>query len=319
MRIMLWSLLALNGVAALLWIVGVSVPPASRPAVAPPTLTAKRLELLSELPSPPARLAAPDDALPPPIAPTDEAMPAAARDGDAPQADAASTPAVGVAPAPSDAPVAATGASGAAASTQVDTGASAVGAASPSPPAVNEPPPAPKQVPPLAQAPENAAPVPVGAEPSPNAAAAAPGAGATCFRTAEFASDAKERVEAALRAAGFGQAKLKSSVRPHYWVYWSGTPGAAAGVEQALKTAGVRDWYRVGGAREAVLSLGVYGQADGARRRQSQLAAKGVETTVAERYAAAARLRWQISASPAAVESAQAVLQRQGVSLAPCP
>jgi hypothetical protein len=142
--------------------------------------------------------------------------------------------------------------------------------------------------------------------------------GPACFRTAAFAPDAQQRVEAALRDAGFEQAVVKSTLRPRYWVYWTGAPGAAAGVEQALKAAGARDWYRVGGAREATISLGVYGQVDGARRRQRQLAAYGVEAKVKERYAAQARLRWQVSASPVAVETAQEALKRQGVGLEAC-
>ena len=101
MKIMLWSLLALNGVAALLWMAGVTVPTTARPQAPPPALAAQRLELLSELPVPPARLAESDDELPPSIAPTDGPTPAIAPD--TPQADAA---------APSDAPVAATGAAG---------------------------------------------------------------------------------------------------------------------------------------------------------------------------------------------------------------
>lgn len=309
MKIMLWSLLALNGVAALLWMAGVTVPATSRPQAPPPALAAQRLELLSELPVPPARLAESDDELPPSIAPTDGPTPAIVPD--TPQADAAAAPAPASAAAPSGAPVAATGAAGGeAASSPV------AGVESP----VEVTPPAPQAAPPpadVAQPSQNSPPADASAPPA-DAVAVAPGTAPTCFRTPEFAPDARERVEGALRGAGFEQVALKSSVRPRYWVYWSGTPGAAGQVEQALKTAGVRDWYRVGGGRDATISLGVYGQMDGARRRQRELAAKGIQATVGERYAAQARLHWQVTAPAAAVESARAQLERQRVSLKAC-
>lgn len=304
MRMLVWVLLALNGVAAVLWGLGFSVPATSRPESPQPTLSAKRLELLSELPSPPARLDVQEEALPPPLALADTPLAAPADQAPADEAAGAPTPAP-VSPAaapPADASVATV---------------AAPTVAVPAPTAASEDPEPTKP----AATPVNEAPVAEAATATPATRPAAPieaPDGPACFRTAAFAPDEQQRVEAALREAGFEQALVKSMLRPRYWVYWSGAPGAVAGVEQALKAAGVRDWYRVGGAREATISLGVYGQVDGARRRQRQLAANGVEAKVRERYAAQARLRWQISASPAAVETAREALKRQGVGLEAC-
>lgn len=322
MRMLLWVLLALNGVAAVLWGLGFSVPATSRPEAPQPTLSAKRLELLSELPSPPARLDVQEDVLPPPLAladtppaaPADDAAagaltpapvsPAAAPPEDTSVVKAASPAGDGLPPTESAAPSQSDAAVAPTAADQAPTVVSEESAPTkPAATAVNEAP-----VVKVATATQAAGPA---------AAIEAPD-GPACFRTAAFAPDAQQRVEAALRDAGFERALVKSTLRPRYWVYWSGAPGAVAGVEQALKAAGVRDWYRVGGAREATISLGVYGQVDGARRRQRQLAANGVEAKVRERYAAQARLRWQISASPVAVETAQEALKRQGVGLEAC-
>ena len=312
MRIMIWSLLALNGMVAALWLSGATVPVVSRPAASPPALTAKRLELLSELPSPPHRLGAQNDERPQQAATAlQESSPAAANG-----AAQFSTPVESAAP--EDSP----GAAEAAPRAQ-DTPPPAM-SGSPASLSAGAGDPVAQQMPPQPiKSASAAAPGPAAVD-TPAAPSTAPAAadvepdGAACFRTAEFAPDARERIAAALQEAGLRPADLKSSVRPRYWVYWSGAPGAATNVERALKAAGLKDWYRVGGAREATISLGVYGQAAGARRRQSQLAARGVEAAVAERYAAAARLRWQVNASTAAVESARAELEGAGVRLESC-
>ena len=281
MRIMLWSLLALNGVAALLWMAGVIVPAASPQAVPPPTLTAKRLELLSELPSPPARLATHEDALPSSFASPDAPLPAPPQDALPGETGDVRGPAI--ASASSDTAVGEAAASnGASGSSQTD-GAVPVTESVPQPQqSISAALPASESAPAGVSGQPESAKVspPAGAQGAVAQSAAAP-TSESCFRTAEFAPDARERVEAALSAAGFEKVELLSSVRPRYWVYWSGAPSAATGVEQALKTAGVRDWYRVGGAREATISLGVYGQAEGAQRRQSQLAAIWIPCLVA--------------------------------------
>lgn len=317
MRLMLWSLLALNGVAAALWLAGVTVPAASRPAAPPPALAAKRLELLSELPSPPPRISTADDGLPQSPGPslwesTPAAPETAAPPDDAPQAPkveddpgtAVAVPRVddAVAPSPS------------ASSAPPSAGATEPAALAPAPK------PEPKPIEPVATTVPAPATVAAPAAPSgTSTAAAGMPDGVACYRTAEFAPDARERIAGALQKAGLAPADLKSSVRPRYWVYWSGGPGAVGGVEQALKAGGVKDWYRVGAQPAMIISLGVYGQADGARRRQRELAAKGVEATVAERYAQAARQRWQVKASAASVESARATLAGAGVRLEACP
>lgn len=322
MRLMLWSLLALNGVAAALWLAGVKVPAASHPAVPPPALTAQRLELLSELPSPPPRLGAQDDALP--QAPSPESTPAAVE-------TVAPSPLAPEVPKPEG--VVATNMPAPAVEEALPPPVSASPPVSGMEPAAakaataTEPKPEPKPIVPAPLvaptapevAPAPATPqTPTSKSGKPATASDAPDRVA-CYRTTEFAPDARERVEAALQKAGLTPADIKSSVRPRYWVYWSGAPAAAGEVEQALKAAGVKDWYRVGGGREATLSLGVYGQADGARRRQRELAGKGIQAAVAERYATQARQRWQVKTSPAAVESARATLASAGVRLEACP
>lgn len=319
MRLMLWVLLALNGVAAALWLAGVKVPAASHPAAEPPALSAKRLELLSELSSPPPRLGAQDDAMQQsPQALSRESTP------DADETGAQATAAAPEAPKSEDAVAAVTSALAIdkAVPPPVDGSGPAAAPAQPAPepqpvpkPATPEPPIAPTAA--VAPAPAAAqAPAVLGGEPA--TAAEAPDRVA-CYRTTEFAPDARERVEAALQEAGLTPADIKSSVRPRYWVYWSGAPAAAGEVEQALKAAGVKDWYRVGSGREATISLGVYGQMDGARRRQRELAGKGIQAEVAERYAPQARQRWQLKATRSTVESAKATLARAGVRLEACP
>lgn len=325
MRLMLWSLLALNGVAAALWLFGITVPGTSRPAAEPPALTARRLELLSELPSPPPRLGAQGEALSQP--------PEALSPQSTPLADATATPPAAAPDVPESADVGA-----------VDTPApaadDAVLAAAPVSPPVNgtEAPAAKKAPAPQPQPESKPEPTPVAAASPVATVAATPvaaqnppapgGESATagdapdrvaCYRTAEFAPNAKERIEATLQKAGLTPTDLKSSVRPRWWVYWTGAPAAADHVEQLLKAAGVKDWYRVSSGRETTLSLGVYGQVEGARRRQQELAVKGIQATVAERYAAQARQRWLVRAPSAAVESARATLASGGVQLEACP
>ncbi|MGE0810472.1 MAG: hypothetical protein AB7N69_07630 [Immundisolibacter sp.] len=324
MRLMLWSLLALNGVAAALWLAGVTVPAASRPAAPPPALAAKRLELLSELPSPPPRIGAQDDALPQSPAPAlSQSAPAAAEGaappGDAPQATKVEDdPDTAVAVPPVDDGVAPAPPAPSASSAPPSAGATEPAALPPAP----KPEPTPESTPIKPAATAVPAPATVAAPATPSGtsrAAAGTPDGVACYRTAEFAPDARERIAGALQTAGLAPADLKSSLRPRYWVYWRGAPGAVAKVEQALKSGGVKDWYRVGATPDVIISLGVYGQAEGARRRQRELAAKGVEATVAERYAQAARQRWQVKASAASVESARATLVGAGVRLEACP
>lgn len=283
MRIVIWALVGLNAIAAVLVAAGFALPAASPPEPPGPAPSATRLELLSELPSPPARL--------------DELAEAAPPLGDSPGFPDAtpSEPA-----SPPEAPATAKLAAG-----------------SEPPPLAQSPGSAPKPDP-KADAP---APVADSKPASPSAPASAlPDQNApACFRTAEFAPDAKPRIEGSLHAAGFEQVAVRSTNRARYWVYWSGERGAADGIEQALRAAGVKDWYRAGGGAGATISLGVYGQADGARLRQRQLAAKGVEADIAERYPPQARLRLQITAPPSAVEAAMGGLTRDGVRLEPCP
>jgi hypothetical protein len=311
MKIVLWWLLALNGLAAAVWLSGFDWPAASRPEPAAPTLAAKRLELLSELPSLPPRI--------------DEQSEMSAHRGDGPDA---------VAQPVTEPPVPETSAADAPGAT-TDT-------APPAPPVPGAP-----QGEPLADA-ASAAPQAATEGPETASAPAMPSAalddGATastpsalgttsvtdanvaaeqdapvCHRTAAVAPEAKDRIGAAVRGAKLGEPVLKSSLRPRYWVYWSGASADASSVEEALKAAGVKDWYRVGGASKAMISLGVYGQDERARRRQRELAAKAIQATVEQRYPATARLRWQITARPSSVAAAAADLARAGVRLERCP
>jgi hypothetical protein len=312
MKIVLWWLLALNGLAAAVWLSGFDWPAASRPEPAAPTLAAKRLELLSELPSLPPRI--------------DEQSEMSAHRGDGPDA---------VAQPVTEPPVPETSAADAPGAPTTDT-------APPAPPVPGAP-----QGEPLADA-ASAAPQAATEGPETASAPAMPSAalddGATastpsalgttsvtdanvaaeqdapvCHRTAAVAPEAKDRIGAAVRGAKLGEPVLKSSLRPRYWVYWSGASADASSVEEALKSAGVKDWYRVGGASKAMISLGVYGQDERARRRQRELAAKAIQATVEQRYPATARLRWQITARPSSVAAAAADLARAGVRLERCP
>jgi hypothetical protein len=91
MRTMLWLLLLLNGVAALVWMAGFSLParPVAEPAA--PTPSAKRLQLLSELPAPPQRL----DSLPlDGVMAADLTDPGSAIEADTPAPEPAAAPVV---------------------------------------------------------------------------------------------------------------------------------------------------------------------------------------------------------------------------------
>jgi hypothetical protein len=274
MRTLVWLLLALNVAAAALGIAGFTWPATSPPAEPPTAADAKRLQLLSELPTLPPRLGGP--------------AAAELTGGEV----AITPPASAPAPSPADASV----------------------------PVVQSapPPPAPASVaPPPPSSTEAAnAPSEVGAAPG----VAADGAG--CFRTAVLGADAYQAGGAALREAGFGEPVLhpEGSARARYWVYWDGTAVELEAVEARLKSAGVRDWYRTRGPDGATrLSMGVYGQADGARRRQRELAAKGVQTAIGESFRPPARLRWTVTATAAAVADARERLHAKGVSLEACP
>lgn len=321
MKILLWLLLALNALVAAVWLSGFSLPAKPPLEAQLPTLTAKRLELLSELPALPARLdAQPGDAFSGVAGPDLATAASTSPDGDAPQtATSSGAPAPGSLPSIEPTPAAVLPAEPPPTATPAATLAIA--------PAV------PVAAPPAATAP--AAP-PDGAHPSdvPQAGTSSPAAAATsaataglqadatdtpaCYRTAAAAPDANRRTGEALREAKLGEPVLKSKGRPRFWVYWSGPADAVAGVEERLKAAGVKDWYRVGGA-DPMISLGVYGQADGARRRQRELAAKAIQSRIDERYPPQARSHWQIMTLPAAVEAAKADLERRGVRLAACP
>lgn len=154
------------------------------------------------------------------------------------------------------------------------------------------------------------------------AAADTPAPAPSCYRTAPLGTDAYEDAGNALRASGLGEPRLQppARVRERYWVYWSGSAEQIGEVEARLKAAGLRDWYRQRGAGgELRLSLGVYGQLDSARRRQRELAARGIQAQISPRYPPQTRLRWVITAMPSAVEAARPRLQAQGVNLEPCP
>lgn len=328
MKILLWSLLALNGLAAALWLSGFSLPATPRPEPAAPTLTAKRLELLSELPSLPPRIdaqsaqSAPSEAGPQAADPSVTAPPAA-------ETSAANAP---------DAPAAADTAPPATPASEGPVPAPAVAERNTPPPENAAPPPAPapaaapvSDVPEVASAPAATPPAVADGNAADAGSAALPATpeakanvtaeqdAPVCHRTAAVAPEAKDRIGAAVRDAKLGEPVLKSSLRPRFWVYWTGAPAKAAGVEAALKAAGVKDWYRVGGASQATISLGVYGQVEGARRRQRELAAKAIQASIDERYPAQAQLRWQITARPSAVAAAAADLALARVRLERCP
>lgn len=269
MKTLVWLLLALNVVAAALGIAGFALPAAAPPAEPPAAPDARRLQLLSELPTLPPRLD----------------VPAAAEltGGEV----AITPPAIAPVPAAAD---------------------------SSAPVEQSVPPTAPVD---MASAADNS-----GAEPDTAPGDTTDSTTARCFRTAVLGAEAYQASGVALREAGFGEAALRAEggARPRYWVYWDGKAAELEAVEARLKSAGARDWYRTRGPDGATrLSMGVYGQADGARRRQRELAAKGVQAAIAESYRPPARLRWTVTATAAAVADARGRLNAKGVSLEACP
>lgn len=286
MRTMLWLLLLLNGVLALVWMAGLSVP--ARPMAEPtaPTPSAKRLQLLSELPAPPQRL----DSLPlDGVMAADVTDPGSAVEVDTPAPELVAAPAVEPSVVTLTAPV----------ETATEPGAPKLALP------VTETAPSTKLGP---SAPDTATPPPADV--------------AVCYRTAALAGDAYEAAGALLRQVGLGEPVLQPQdrARSRHWVYWTGAADAATQVEERLQAAGVRDWYRLRAADGTVrISLGVYGQADGARRRQRELAAKAIQTQISERYAPQARLRWTVTATAAAVAAASDGLRAQGLQLEACP
>lgn len=303
MRTVSWVLLALNGLLAMVCVAGFSLPPAPIAELPAPAPSAKPLQLLSELPVLPPRL----DSLPA----ADEPWPGAPQVGDLPLDE----------PPPVQIPIAepqiATSTSLPAArslgpvAVQVDTQAETAAPGSPpAPEPVSTKPPATASAPPVEVTPASITAGPPVAD------------GAVCYRTAALGGDAYEAAGQALRDAGLGEPVLQPQdrARPRHWVYWTGAADEQAGIEERLKAAGVRDWYRLRAADGMVrISLGVYGQADGARRRQRELAAKGIQTQISERYTPQARLRWSFTAQAAAVAAARDSLQGQGVRLEACP
>jgi hypothetical protein len=280
MRTLVWLLLALNVAAAALGIAGFRLPAASPPPEPAASPNARRLQLLSELPTLPPRLDGP--------------AAAELTGGEV----AITPPASAAAPAPGDAPASAP---------------------------VVESVPLPRE--PASSALPTPSPTETASAPGDTGAAAAvpgdvaEGASARCFRTGVLGVDSYQAGGAALREAGFGEPVLRpeGGARPRYWVYWDGAAADLEAVEARLKSAGGRDWYRTRSPDGATrLSMGVYGQADGARRRQRELAAKGVQTAVAESYRPPARLRWTVTATAAAVASARERLLAKGVSLEAC-
>lgn len=291
MRTMLWLLLLLNGVLASLWMAGFSVP--ARPVAEPtaPTPSAKRLQLLSELPAPPQRL----DSLPlDGVMAADVTDPGSAAELDMQPPDVAAgnllaAPVIEPSIVTLTAPVETT--------------------AEPSAPQLALP------------VTETAPSTKLGPS-TPDMATPPPADAAVCYRTAALAGDAYEAAGALLRQVGLGEPVLQAQdrARSRHWVYWTGTADAATQIEERLQAAGVRDWYRLRAADGTVrISLGVYGQADGARRRQRELAAKAIQTQISERYAPQARLRWTVTATAAAVAAASDSLRAQGLQLEACP
>lgn len=282
MRKLPWLLLALNGVVAGLWLAGFAVPPSA--PLAPPSLapSAKSLQLLSELPSLPPRLDAPPPSPNDPVSPQTVAPSGAADDGPGALAQQA------VASEPH--------------------GEQAAVETPPSPVAPVVP----------AQEASSQLATPAAAD----APASGVAQGPVCYRTPELGGDAYEAAGRALREAALGDPVLQpqSGARARYWVYWEGSAAQVEAVEARLKAAGIRDWYRLrGNGGKSLLSMGVYGQQDGAQRRQSQLAAKDVPTQISARYRPQARLRWTVTTTAAAVQAARDRLQAQGVVLDSCP
>ncbi len=301
MRTVLWVLLALNGMLAVVWLAGFSLPPQPVAELTVPAPSAKPLQLLSELPALPPRL----DTLPA----DDGISPGAAQEGDVPpdEPPAVQIPITEPQIAQSTSLPAARSPEPVAAVVESTAEAAARGSPPPAKPTPAKPPAAVEPAPPV-----EVTSAPILADPPV----------AVCYRTAALAGDAYEAAGQALRGASLGEPILQPQdrARPRHWVYWTGAADEQAGIEERLKAAGVRDWYRLR-APDGMLriSLGVYGQADGARRRQRELAAKGIQTQISERYTPQARLRWTFTAQAAAVAAARDSLQSQGVRLEVCP
>ncbi len=295
MKKILWLLLILNGLAGAAWLAGFSLPSKPTAQQAAPTQDAKRLQLLSELPRLPPRTGE--------LGITADAPLGAADDGEA-------SPASGE-PRLSSPPV-------------VDPAGSAEPASAPAEPANGS-----ERPPVVAVVPETPASA-SGASPAaqPPAATAitepssVPDGGPLCYRTGFLSGDKHEAAGASLRKAGVSDLKLsqRGRARPRYWVYWSGSLGEVGAVEQALKSAAMRDWYRFRGSEGgAGISLGVFGQRSTAQKHQRNLAAKGIQAQIGERYAPQAQLRWTFTVDAAAADTLKASMQRQGVSLEICP
>lgn len=291
MRTMVWVLLLLNGVVAAVWLSGVTVP-----AAAPQTLSlsgseSAPLRLLSELPQPPRLLdiAEPGDGVIADSDPVEQGQGLVAEVHASPVA-AAAVPTVASAAAEAPEP----------------TSATAQGSAEQ----------------PDATEPVDETPAAASSHVDPDQESGAAVTGPVCYRTAALSGDVYQAAGASLRAAGFDTLDVQplNGARPRYWVYWSGDVAQVGAVEARLRSAAVRDWYRMRmPGREARLALGVYGQMSGARSRQRALAGKGVQAQVDERYAPQASLRWVVHAAPAQVESVEAGLIADGVRLERCP
>lgn len=335
MRTTVWILLVLNLVAAVAWLSGFGLSRNAQLELPPPQSAPASLRLLSELAQPPRLL--------------DGALPGGGNAelvAQAPQAQA-STPAAGVSPPVSapDSPKTSGSASAAVVARPAqgtpssdDAGSSVAASADRS------------RVTPKAAATQAGAPVTSAAagkattsvaDATVPASGIGPGSGGAsvpestgsqaasaapdkpvCYRTAALSGDAYKAAAASLRTAGFDMPDLQpqNSARPRYWVYWAGTVDEVGDVEAQLKAAAVRDWYRMRApGREARLALGVFGQRDGALRRQRALAAAGVQAQIDERYAPQAMLRWTVNATPAQVAAASPGLADKGVRLERCP
>ncbi len=300
MRMAMWVLLALNGLAAAVWLAGVSVPPRSVVELTVSSPSAKPLQLLSELPALPPRLD-----MPPVDSGVMSGMPgegaAAAPETSGIQAPVAGSQIAVTAPLPA-----------AESPAQAAPVAESIPTTRPAAPAEAQP--AQASAPAVPEPPADASVAPVTTDqPAPDSP--------TCYRTAALSGDTYEAAGTALRAADLGEPALQPQdrARPRYWVYWAGAADELAGIEERLKAAGVRDWYRLRAADGMPrISLGVYGQADGARNRQRELAGKAIQAQISSRYPPQAKLRWTVLASPALVEAAKDRLQGQGVRLEPC-
>jgi hypothetical protein len=284
MKKLLWLLLILNGLVAAVWLAGFSLPSKPVAGLVAPTQDAKRLQLLSELPRLPPR--------------TGELE--VATDTSSGLADARPSPDAGSAEPPSN-------------SAAVTDAGLAESANAPAEPGTGN------EVSPEAIVPAMSPAATTTTVPEPtNVPAAAP----LCYRTGLLTSGKHEAVGAELRKAGVSDLKLseRGRAQPRYWVFWSGSLDEVEAVEQTLKSAVVRDWYRFRGTGGgAGISLGVFGQRGTAQQHQRNLAAKGVHAQIGERYAPQAQLRWTFSVEVAAVDTLKASMRRQGVSLEACP